>query len=78
MAEQNTRLASIDNWLAEHGVVLPVLENDEWAFIPADSHVGKTICQLWLTAAPLLALCHNTRRQLLNVLVHESETIAFG
>jgi hypothetical protein len=69
---------NVDEYLADRGVMLPVLERDDWAFWNANSEAGRAICQLWLTAQPLLALCHDTRPALVFLLVRQSDVIAYG
>jgi len=73
---------TVDQRLYALGVVLPLLERDEWAHIDSDSPVGSQICALWLGAADLWKSCPDTcetlRGAMLPHLVRQCDIWFFG
>ena len=73
---------TVDERLYSLGVVLPLLERDEWAHIDAASPVGSQICTLWLDASELWKSCCDTcealRGAMLPHLVRQCDIWHFG
>lgn len=69
---------NVQDYLADRGITIPVVENDTWLFWEASSECGKLITQIILESAPLLKLCHDVRPELWKAILRQCDIIAFG